>query len=80
MPAKKEKTVIAMPPFLTSSQVARMLDLDRSTIRKRVKADKYPGAFKPADSIKSVVLIPSSLFPEKQVLDFLKKERDQSPD
>lgn len=80
MPSKRTKTVIAMPPYLTSAQVARMLDLDSSTIRRRVLADKYPGAYKPGGGKTSIILIPTSHFTNDQVLTFLKKERDQSPD
>jgi hypothetical protein len=81
MPSKRaKKTVTTIPIYLTSAQVARMLDIDSSVIRERFRKGQYPGADKPGGGRTSVIIIPTSLFPEEQVLTFLKKERDQSPD
>jgi len=78
MSPKKAKPVM-VPPYLTCPQVTRMLDLDQSTIQKRVKAGKYPGAYKTGGKT-SVILIPASLFPPEQVETYLKKEQAQLSD
>jgi len=73
---RAKKAPMELPPYLTGYMTARLLNVTRATIGRRVAAGKYPGAYK----LSGRIFVPSSLFPEEEVRALLKKERDQSPD
>lgn len=59
--------------YLTVKQVARLLDLDQTTVRRRIYKGRFPGA-KPIVGLqnKKTYLIPASA-----VIPLIRKDRDE---